>query len=371
MFPNLPNLGNVGGSGESGSDPQQYQGAVYQMLWDCRFCGTTKLLGIDHRHCPNCGAAQDPQWRYFPSEEDKQLVTDPKYTYAGRDKYCPYCNTPNSAAANFCINCGGDLSGGKEVGLKKSVIAGSAEDTGKREDLVLKKFQEQQAQIKAAKAGSGGIPRWVILLIIAIVAIGAGIFFLSQRKTETPMQVADLTWERTITVEQLTAIRGSDWRDQMPLDTYNTSCRQEQRAFTRTERVQTGVRRVDRGDGSFIEQPVYEDRQVTEYRMDTRCDYFVNRWRVIDTLRNRGGPSDPLTWPEFTTRGSGSTPGDLRGTRNEYFVVLFRDIEDKGQEWKYEPPDEATWRKFSVGQRYTVDINTFGVVFWDSLKLVS
>src|SRR5437762_10126400 len=78
---------------------------VYQMLWDCRFCGTTKLLGVEHRHCPNCGAAQDPAWRYFPSNEDLKVVKDPKYQYAGVDKICPFCGQPNSAAANFCKDC--------------------------------------------------------------------------------------------------------------------------------------------------------------------------------------------------------------------------------------------------------------------------
>src|SRR5688572_28230933 len=54
--------------GAKNSPPANTSGEqVFQMLWDCRFCGTSKLLGLDHRHCPNCGAAQDPEWRYFPA----------------------------------------------------------------------------------------------------------------------------------------------------------------------------------------------------------------------------------------------------------------------------------------------------------------
>jgi hypothetical protein len=42
----------------------------FEMLWDCSFCGKTKLLAITHRHCAECGAPQDQTKRYFPSEED-------------------------------------------------------------------------------------------------------------------------------------------------------------------------------------------------------------------------------------------------------------------------------------------------------------
>ena len=38
----------------------------YQMLWDCRHCGSEGLLGLDHKHCPGCGGAQDTGSRYFP-----------------------------------------------------------------------------------------------------------------------------------------------------------------------------------------------------------------------------------------------------------------------------------------------------------------
>jgi len=32
---------------------------TYEMLWDCRYCGTKKLLGKTHRHCLECGGAKD------------------------------------------------------------------------------------------------------------------------------------------------------------------------------------------------------------------------------------------------------------------------------------------------------------------------
>ncbi len=40
---------------------------TYEMLWDCKYCGQRKNLGLSHRHCPNCGAPQDPAARYYPT----------------------------------------------------------------------------------------------------------------------------------------------------------------------------------------------------------------------------------------------------------------------------------------------------------------
>src|SRR5438067_1545971 len=80
---------------------------TFEMLWDCSFCGATKLLGITHRHCPNCGAEQDQTKRYFPSDADKVAVKED--IYAGTDKVCGSCKAPNGAKAEFCMKCGAPL----------------------------------------------------------------------------------------------------------------------------------------------------------------------------------------------------------------------------------------------------------------------
>ena len=67
---------------------------TYQMLWDCAYCDTTKLLALDHRHCPNCGGAQDAERRYFPSDEDKVAVED--HEFFGADWQCAACDSPNA-----------------------------------------------------------------------------------------------------------------------------------------------------------------------------------------------------------------------------------------------------------------------------------
>jgi uncharacterized membrane protein YvbJ len=86
---------------------------TYEMLWDCEFCGTKGLLGKSQRHCPECGAKQDADKRYFPKEGDEIAVTGHKYE--GTDRYCPACNNPQGAAGKNCANCGSPMDGSAEV----------------------------------------------------------------------------------------------------------------------------------------------------------------------------------------------------------------------------------------------------------------
>ena len=72
--------------------------AVYEMFWDCASCGTSRLLGKSHRHCPACGAPQDPARRYFPAESEKVAVHD--HRFVGVDRVCSACETANAWASS-------------------------------------------------------------------------------------------------------------------------------------------------------------------------------------------------------------------------------------------------------------------------------
>ena len=55
------------------------QEIYYEMLWDCTQCNTLGLLGDSHRHCPTCGAAQDPTKRYFPKPGEEVETNDHQF----------------------------------------------------------------------------------------------------------------------------------------------------------------------------------------------------------------------------------------------------------------------------------------------------
>src|SRR5689334_11908758 len=83
------------------------------MLWDCDHCGTKGLLGKSQRHCPECGAKQNPDKRYFPKEGEEQRIEG--HNYEGADRSCGSCGAPQSAKAKNCTNCGAPLDGAAEV----------------------------------------------------------------------------------------------------------------------------------------------------------------------------------------------------------------------------------------------------------------
>ena len=72
---------------------------TYQMLWDCPYCGTPKLLALDHKHCPACGGAQDPTRRYFPKDDEKIAVEG--HVFVGKDKICGACEAPTRPPRRF------------------------------------------------------------------------------------------------------------------------------------------------------------------------------------------------------------------------------------------------------------------------------
>jgi hypothetical protein len=347
------------------SDPTE---KTYQMLWDCRFCNTQKLLGVDHRHCPNCGAAQDVQWRYFPSEADKKVVDDPKYVYTGIDKLCPFCSQPNSAAAKYCKDCGGDLANAKHVAVKDSISTVLGEDVaGKADDVVRQRFEKEQLASKPQSRRTQ-----IILAVLATLCIGliGAFLFLSNSTYASTVTVNDLKWERTISVETYSAVPGSDWRDSVPVGAYNTSCLPKDRPHDESYQEACGVERVDRGDGSFVEKQKMCTKSRTVYKPDTFCSYTVNLWIKANDLKTAGGPNEPLSWANFTPSVTNNIGAQREARRQQNLIALFTDKSGKQYEYALtEQNEEQIWRSFKIGQQYTLEVNRLEVPQWQTLKL--
>ena len=346
----------------------------YEMLWDCSFCGTKKLLAVTHRHCPMCGAAQNPAMRYFPAEEDMVALAD--HEYVGADVICPACQQPNSAANEFCSECGANLETG-EVAATQAVRelgrGGAESDT--RRDVVKDEFDAEMARIGALPTGPTflGLRRreWLIAGGIgALVLIIVGIVFAFTYRTSAQGEVYKLTWERVIEIEEFRQVSGSAWDEQVPADAYSQSCSRRQRG---TERVAVGsheeCRDVDRGDGSFRR----ECRTVTDYEQrpvyDNWCTFLVDRWEESRSVKASGeGQIPPPTWPTFTlASGAGRYGREREGDHHEDYLVHFR--EDDGDEHDCDMA-EAEWNLYKIGARIEVKVRITGSADCDTLKLI-
>jgi predicted nucleic acid-binding Zn ribbon protein len=348
----------------------------YQMLWDCRFCGTKKLLGVTHRHCPNCGAAQDPAWRYFPAEED--MVALENHQYVGADKICPACSQPNSAASTYCSECGADLATGKQAesqGVRELGTGGAESDT--RRDVVKDQFVAEMARVDALEAAKpiflglrkkewivGGAISTVVLLIVAAV------FAFTYRK-DVSGTVQALTWQRSIDIESFAQHTDASWDDNVPGDAYSVSCSTRQHG---TKKVANGshqeCRDVDKGDGSFSR----ECKTVTDYReepvYDQWCAYTVDRWGKNRAVTAQGDVAQTPYWPQYALAPGGGSKryGQERaGDKHETYTVVIRQSDGKKtHECAY--PDQSTWARYSPGMEVALRVGIAGGAHCDTLK---
>ena len=342
---------------------------TYQMLWDCEYCGTAKLLALDHRHCPSCGGAQDPDRRYFPSEEDKVAVED--HTFVGADWQCPSCDSPNAKGADFCVNCGNGREDGQAVGKRedRSAAAGEAftqDDVRQAEQEARARRQGErearQAEYEARRAAAGGrepprkgkggkgkILLWVGVALIAIMIL------LFWKKSAT-LTVAGHTWNREVNIERFQAVEGAEWCDAMPGDAYRVSRRREKSGTRRVEDGET-CRTVqqDQGDGTFKEVEECVPRYREEAVYDQRCYFRVDRWVVFRTESASGTSlTETPHWPEVWLAQTGNRLGAEReGERSERYVVTFRT--DDGEDHQCAFPED-TWRSFSIGQSLEAEV---------------
>ena len=342
---------------------------TYQMLWDCAYCDTAKLLALDHRHCPNCGSAQDPERRYFPSDEDKVAVEE--HEFVGADWQCASCDSPNAALANFCVNCGSSQEDGQRVMHRADQVAGEgAPDSVEQAQQEARQHRQaqreaRQAEYEARRAAAGGkAPKppksggkktllWGGVAVIAVILI-----FIFWKKTAV-VTVSGHSWTRSVAIEQLQAVQGSEWCDAMPSAAYNVSRQREKRDTRRVEDGETcRIVQQDQGDGTFKEveecQPKYREEDV----YDQKCYFTIDRWQEVRTEAATGASlAETPRWPEFRLQQTGRRLGAEReGARSERYIVLFRTDDGETHDCSF---PEARWRSFAVGQ--TIEAEVGGV----------
>ncbi|MCA9914280.1 MAG: zinc ribbon domain-containing protein, partial [Anaerolineae bacterium] len=311
---------------------------VYEMLWDCQFCGTKGNLGLTHRFCPNCGSPQNPDARYFPSDEEKVAVYDHKFV--GVDVTCPNCGELNGAAAEFCGQCGTPLTEGAKKAstlASETVAAGQAFQSSGSRDLVKEQFDAEMQRIGvqsvAEKPKRGGFnPRTAAIIGIIVAAIG--IFgFLFSRTEAVDVTVTGHTWERSISIQQYDNFTTRSWRDSPPAgDNVSIrlgSCSQEIRSYNQVPDGQECRRvRVDQGDGTFREQQQCETVYRCEPVYDDMCTWTGMRWDSIQPALGSGNSlAQSPAWPLIDLNECNSSAlraGCQRESgRSEDYIIIF------------------------------------------------
>jgi hypothetical protein len=314
---------------------------TYEMLWDCKYCGQRKNLGLSHRCCPGCGSPQDPASRYFPSDAEKVAAED--HPYFGADVLCPSCKAANGRACKCCSQCGSPLTNAAQVQLVAPV-----------------------PMLVAPAPKKGFSPLWIILPVgffAVIVAVG---LFLMLRTRAGSFVVLDRSWDRSIDVEQLSMDHGSTWCDSLPSGAHALGRHREQRTTKQVADGQSCVMtRKDLGNGTFKEVQECTPKYKSEPVMDDKCDYEAETWKTERTAKAHGGASDPPSWPSTNL-----SHGEREGHRTEIYDVLV--TEPRSGEKTTCSFDPSRWGGFSVGAQYDGKIGAVtGHIDCDSLKATS
>jgi RNase P subunit RPR2 len=371
---NTENDGAAPGTGGAPTPPPGYdrieEAGTYQMLWDCKYCGTKKLLGVTHKFCPSCGAAQDPTARYFPSDEEAIAVEDHEYT--GADKKCNNCGTPNAAKAEFCTQCGAPMKDAKTVSLRsEQVTVEGAAFAGDSKAKAKEDFERQKLGLTGETAAAEGPPpskkKWYIIGGVAgaaVVALIAGIFI--SRSVE--VKVESHNWERVVKIEAFEPRSESSWCTSMPLGAYNVVRKRE---VSSTNQVADGetcdMVRVDKGDGTFKK----ERRCKTKYKSvpvySDKCYYQVDRWQHKRDIVAKGGLNDQVAWPLVNIRTGNCRGCERESGRSESFNLVLAQVKKPDKKHNCSYP-EAKWRAIPDGVVKKIKVRMIGGAKCDTLE---
>lgn len=336
---------------------------TYQMLWDCPACGTSKLLGLDHRHCPACGSPQDASYRYYPSEEDKVLVQN--HRYVGADRVCPGCATPSSATAAFCAGCGAPLEGDAKAAAARSdqvagqgqAFAGESVRDAKDEIRARRQAQADQALGRVPKVKTTS--KLTIALIVGgvVAVLFAIVFVLFLWKRDAVVEVEGHAWKREIAVETFGPTTESAWCTQVPKKARVKSRRKEVKD---TKKIPDGedckTRRKDNRDGTFKTVKECTPKYKEEPIYAEKCTFEIDKWHTDRTEKAEGQSRDPEpSWPEVKLRKTGNCNGcEREGEKSATYTLRFVDKKE-GETYDCEV-EESKWKAAEVGSKWTAKV---------------
>lgn len=326
----------------------------FEMLWDCSYCGSKKLLAFTHKFCPSCGGAQDAANRYFPQEGEEVAVKD--HPYAGADKMCPACKAPNGAKSVHCGQCGAGLDGAKEAVRHQD--DGKTADDRRREKHAASNAAHVPPPVTAKKKKSyTGLKIGIGVAILALL-------FVSLYRKDAGIEIKSHSWQRDVALQTLTEVKEQADCSGVP----STGRVYDRFQDKRSRKVEDGqsckqecsTARVDRGDGTFSKDKTCRDVCTTKYRTEhytvAVCKYAIDKWVPGRKLQLEGKNLQPA-WPDVKL-AAGAGPRSLGQEREEgragkYFVHFVKDGEaDKALTCDVE--DEALWKKLDDGGKVVI-----------------
>lgn len=344
-----------------------------ELEWTCPFCGT-RNPGTAEK-CSGCHAPQPADVEFEQAAQDTLITDKDKIARAkaGPDAHCPFCNARNPANASQCSECLADLTdatkreSGTVIGSHRAkaapdVTCPSCSQMNPAAAMSCASCgaslaETREAKTEApppAKSGNKTITYAIIGVVVAALILCCGTFtILSSRTEDVSGQVTGVQWVRTIDVEGLVPVEHETWRDEVPAGAVLGACR-EKVHHTQPDSVPGSIEvcgepyTVDTGTG------VGEVVQDCEYQVYAdSCEYVIDEWQVVDTLRKEGSDSNP-TWPNLQLASD-----QRESDRDTDYIIIFR---TDGKTYTYETNSEAEFNAAEIGSDWILKINTFDII---------
>lgn len=353
---------------------------IIEGTWKCTSCEHGPIPG-SVRVCPECGNPREDEEAKFDfgatdasGRSAAATVTDTtKLTLAaaGADWYCGNCGTANIGTAQSCKSCG---NGDPDNRLAKKP------DKPKIAPVVAPPPPSGSAAKGAAGLGAGCMALLVLGGVLLLCVVGGWVIF---GKTEDQGKVTAMHWTREMAVEEFAQVSGkTGWKSDIPkvptrmpvngageqigADNVRLCVTKEKtpkKCENKTVKEQCGTEekchKQDLGNGFAKEVcddvPKYCDKQVEDCKpavVDDFCTYDTWEWKQKTTTKVEGADNAP-TWPPEPPHGNLE-----RVLRKESYML---DVEYDGNKGQWAPPDEKTYRQFSVGAPAVVVSNKLGI----------
>lgn len=370
---------------------------ILEGRWDCSQCGATRLRGRE-KSCPKCGDPRDPvgdpsEEPYLPSDADDITGTTLAAELGEKpDWICDHCGQANHSDAVSCRGCG-QAHDAPDAMVPTRVWSGIRNVIPKRvRDKV--EVSAVAAQFRRSNRGIA-IGGTIVGLLVATIWGTWSLFF---RTHEITLTVTELSWERSVEVEEFRTLQREDFNppddarihdsfravhhyDQV-LSHYRTETYTQQVPYTDIE-TYTDCQTVSNGNGTFTQSCSPRTRSVTRYRSETRTRqvpvydqvpvyrtkhrYEIDRWVTDFFFTVRGDDDRAPFWPERIPPAEEPKHrvGDER--HEDYTVILTREYRTYTQ-----TPDFATWRTLDEGDTVVANVRRDGKirsVEWGSRRL--
>ena len=353
--------------------------------WLCSYCGS--LNSGSKYDCPSCGHTRSESDRhYFQLHPERQSAPDPAERHLSRPEtgwYCNFCGSQNSVDATNCAECGRPRFEEHPKEYHESDFSVEADDEDAEDDQEDDPPHGSPSRSSSERSyhHSWSMPSlpsihipWKavgsILLIAALIAVAVFILIPKERY----ITVTDMSWQRSIEVEEYRTVRESDWYvpaggrtqyTQQEIHHYDTVL-DHYDTVTKSRTVVTGSHTEystrDLGNGYFEEVPhtVYEygteyyTEQEPVYRQDpvyrTKYYYDIERWVYDHTVTSREHDKSPY-WPEVTLKNN-----QRQGTKHQKYIITAV-YEEKSADYTM---DYDEWKNISVGDELHVLVHITG-----------